>query len=157
MLRKSLLAAFVSVLALIATGVAAGALTTPHVFTVYGTTSGQRLVVDRNGNGQPDPGDVLSTGGPVWDTLGGDAIGSWHAQVYFAQTTASVFASFRFWQGEMLVRGSFDPSAGPPPSLNVFAGYGSFRGLSGTLAVGDGGPGVNVFRFDLHYGAPWHP
>ena len=68
--------------------------------------------------------------------------------------TAQVLASFHFWSGTLLVKGSFNPSAGPPPSLDVYAGFGSFQAWEGTLALTNGAPGVNVFTFRLHHGTP---
>jgi hypothetical protein len=147
-------------LAFIVGGVATGATPSPVVFTVYGATATQSLVVDSNGNGNPDPGDVLSISGPLSNSLG-TGIGDWKANVFFINSnTASVRARFRFSRGELWVKGSFNPSAGSPPSLQVFAGSGSFGGLYayGTLAVRDLGAGVNAFTFSL-WQRPlvWHP
>lgn len=147
---KSFLAAFICTLALSFTGAAAASPLPPSVvFTVYGTQTTQSLVVDGNGNGNPDPGDVLSISGPLSNS-GGAVIGRWGAHVQFIDsTTASVRAQFLFWAGTLLVKGSFNPSAGPPPSLRVFAGSGTFQGYTGRLTVGDGGPNVNAFTFSL--------
>ncbi len=151
MSHRFVLPALVCALALCVSGVANAV---PAVFTVYGTQTTQSLLVDGNGNGGPDPGDVLLVGGPLRDGLG-RPIGPWQAQVRFVDSeTAQVLASFHFWSGTLLVKGSFNPSAGPPPSLDVYAGFGSFRAWEGTLALTNGAPGVNVFTFRLRHGTP---
>ena len=151
-------------LAFIVGGVATGATPSPVVFTVYGATATQSLVVDSNGNGNPDPGDVLSISGPLSNSLG-TVIGDWKANVFFINSsTASVRARFRFSVGgvfELWVKGSFNPSAGPPSSLQVFTSLArSFLRLypDGTLAVRDLGAGVNAFTFSLwQLPLVWHP
>jgi hypothetical protein len=154
-LRRMVLTAVSCALILGATGSTAAAAGSTE-FTVYGSTAAQSLLVDRNQNGQPDPGDVLSTGGPLSD--GYEQIGSWRAAVRFVDSsTLSVFGEFRFWEGALLVRGSFDPNAGPPPALSVYRGQGSFQGLkTGRLAVTDIGSGNNAFTFTLRCATPEH-
>ena len=117
MLSKAVVAAVSCALALSAAGIAAAAIG-PGTFTVYGNEATQSLTVDRNKNGQPDPGDVLSIIGPLDN--GSFQIGVWRAAVRFVNSsTLSVAAEFRLWGGSLFVAGSFNPNVGPPPALAV--------------------------------------
>lgn len=151
---KSVVVTVVCALALSLTSVAAGA--PPTVFTVYGAEGTETLVVDRNGNGQGDPGDILAVSGPLTDGLG-TVIGTWQAQVQLGDSALRVLATFRLWNGGLVATGSFDPNAATPPSLAVIAGFGMFRAMSGTLTVGEGPNGGNAFTFKLQRGRVWHP
>ncbi len=154
MLSKAVVAAVSCALALGAAGTAAAAIG-PGTFTVYGNEASQSLVVDRNKNGQPDPGDVLSIIGPLDN--GSFQIGVWRANVRFVDSsTLSVAAEFRFWGGALFVAGSFNPNVGPPPALSVVQSKGSFRGLTGGLAVTNTASGGNVFTFTLRCGSAEH-
>lgn len=84
MLSRIVLAAICCARAAGATGVAAAAVG-PTEFTVYGSTTSQSLWFDRNQNGQPDPGDVLSTTGPL--SNGQFQIGTWQAAVEFVNSS----------------------------------------------------------------------
>ena len=153
MLTRIVLAGVACALMLGATGSTAAAAGQTE-FTVFGSTAAQSLLLDRNQNGQPDPGDVLSTMGPL--SNGHFQIGSWRAAVRFVDSsTLSVFGEFRFGNGALLVRGSFDPNAGPP-ALSVYEGQGTFQGLTGRLAVTDMGSGNNAFTFTLRCATPEH-
>ena len=154
MLSRIVLAAICCARAAGATGVAAAAVG-PTEFTVYGSTTSHSLWFDRNQNGQPDPGDVLSTTGPL--SNGQFQIGTWQAAVDFVNSsTLSVLGVFSFSGGTLLVAGSFDPNAGPPPALSVYQGHGRFLGLTGRLAVTDMGSGNNAFTFTLRCAPPDH-
>jgi hypothetical protein len=149
--RRAVFAAVSCAFALSAAGTAAAAIG-PGQFTVYGSATTQTFASDHNHNGQPDPGDLLTTTGPL--TNGTSQIGVWSAAVQFVDsTTLNVSAEFRFWGGALFVAGSFNPNVGPPPALTVLRSEGSFRGLTGSLAVTDAGSGVNAFTFTLHCGA----
>src|SRR5262245_50115438 len=127
----------------------------PGVYTVYGSAAAQPLSGDQNQNGQPDPGDVLSITGPLH--IGSSQIGVWRAAVRLVDSsTLSVFGEFQFWGGALFVAGSFDPNTGPPRALSVVQSKGSFRGLTGTLAVADTGSGGNAFTFTLRCAAAEH-
>jgi hypothetical protein len=96
-LSRIVLAAICCALAAGATGVAAAAVG-PTEFTVYGSTTSHSLWFDRNQNGQPDPGDVLSTTGPL--SNGQFQIGTWQAAVEFVNSsTLSVLGVFSFSGG----------------------------------------------------------
>ena len=154
MLSKAFAAAVSCALALGAAGTAAAAIG-PGTFTVYGSAATQSLVVDRNQNGQPDPGDVLSTSGPLDN--GSFQIGLWRAAVRFVDSsTLNVSAEFRLWGGALFVAGSFNPNVGPPPALSVVQSEGSFRGLTGGLAVTNTASGGNVFTFTLRCASAEH-
>jgi hypothetical protein len=154
MLSKALFAAVSCACALGAAGTAAAAFG-PGELTVYGTEASQSLAVDHNQNGQPDPGDVLLIVGPLNDSSS-QQIGEWRAAVQFVDpSTLSVSAEFRLLAGALFVAGSFDPNAGPPTALSVFRSKGSFRGLTGKLAV-TGTESGNVFTFTLHCAATEH-
>ena len=71
-------------------------------------------------------------------------------------STLSVAAEFRFWGGALFVAGSFNPNVGPPPALSVVQSEGSFRGLTGGLAVTNTASGGNVFTFTLRCGSAEH-
>jgi hypothetical protein len=154
MLSKAVVAAVVCAFALGAAGTAAAAIG-PGEFTVFGSAAAQSLSSDQNQNGQPDPGDVLLIVGPL--NIGGLQIGVWRAAVQFVNSsTLSVFGEFQFWGGALFVAGSFDPNAGPPTALSVVRSKGSFRGLTGRLAVADTGSGGNAFTFTLRCAAAEH-
>jgi hypothetical protein len=154
---KSVVAILASVLALSSASAALGAVPGSRTFTVLGTESSQTLLIDRNGNGQVDPGDAFVITGPLTDAFG-SVIGDWRANLFFVRPhTGYARALFRFWGGGLLVRGTFDPEAGPPPFLEVYGGFGSFRGTAGSVSVSDTQTGGSAFTFTIRPAAPWHP
>ena len=150
MLPRRLLVALLCAPALITAPAVANAAS-PVTFSVFGTVASQQIV------DVPGADDVQVLSGPLLSTSGAP-IGSWSARVRFtSERLASVQGAFRLGAGTIFARGAFDPTVGPPPLLEVFAGSGVYRQRAGTLTVGNAGQALMSFTFRLWRHVPFHP